>query len=536
MEAEANRLAETEQQLNAELDLLRKTEAAQVQRIAEAEAESRRLAEDAVRLQTEEAHAQQQKLEQQQRTERLEVSRNAARLEAQQRSEKIESLKSDLAALSELEVEQSNQIQKAVARLAAAEEKLQLMEAELQRRAAEENQRLAELDAIHSKTETEAPRRAEEAQKLNAEIETLQKTQSEQLQRIAEAQAESRRLAEEAVPVQTDEEARQQAEAEAARQHVELEARLLSELESLQAREEQDEQGWPGKEMKIKSQMEPLETWQFPLSDELAAVNGLEQSAQPLEEIPKTIPQGSQPKAETGLELELQAELSRVEVAASPSQTARQEVAKSSDLVPTEEVSGDESKISDLVENLKSSDPAKRSMSIQKLAELDEDEAFYLIAGLFDDNSTGVRNAAALALYEIKPYRVASFTRAFREASAERRLHIAAALNGSGLAAQAIQSLTGADREKTYDAFSILFLMAKAGEVEMLLQTIEKHPDTAVQLSVIKLLTFCNQPEIIPAFRSLAIRGALSTKVRSAVMAAIYQISSIAREKSLSVA
>jgi hypothetical protein len=70
----------------------------------------------------------------------------------------------------------------------------------------------------------------------------------------------------------------------------------------------------------------------------------------------------------------------------------------------------------------------------------------------------------------------------------------------------------------------------------MLLQTIERHPDTEVQLSVIKLLTFCNQPEIIPGFRSLAIRGALPTKVRSAVMDAIYQISSNAREKSLSVA
>jgi len=96
--------------------------------------------------------------------------------------------------------------------------------------------------------------------------------------------------------------------------------------------------------------------------------------------------------------------------------------------------------------------------------------------------------------------------------------------------------LTGADRDKTYDAFSLLFLMAKAGEVEILLQTIERHPDTSVQLSVVKLLAFCNQPEIIPAFRNLAIRGALPTEVRSAVMEAIYQISSNARENSLSVA
>jgi hypothetical protein len=78
--------------------------------------------------------------------------------------------------------------------------------------------------------------------------------------------------------------------------------------------------------------------------------------------------------------------------------------------------------------------------------------------------------------------------------------------------------------------------MAKAGEVQVLLQTIEAHPDSAVRLSVIRLLTFCNQPDIIPAFRSLAVRGALPTEVRSAVMEAIYQISSNARENSLSAA
>lgn len=40
----------------------------------------------------------------------------------------------------------------------------------------------------------------------------------------------------------------------------------------------------------------------------------------------------------------------------------------------------------------------------------------------------------------------------------------------------------------------------------------------SVQLSVIKLLTFSNQPDIIAKFRSLAVKGALPPEVRSAVM------------------
>ncbi|HEX9424106.1 MAG TPA: HEAT repeat domain-containing protein, partial [Pyrinomonadaceae bacterium] len=205
---------------------------------------------------------------------------------------------------------------------------------------------------------------------------------------------------------------------------------------------------------------------------------------------------------------------------------AEKSIQPSSEAIPT----------SELVEGLTSGDAAKRAASLHELAELDDDYAFGLITDLFDNSSAEVRNEAARALHEFKPDHAASFTRALREGSTERRRNIAAALNGSGLAAEAIQNLLGESREKTYDAFSLLFLMAKAGEIRPLLLTIEKHPDVAVRLSVIRLLTFSNQPDIIPAFRSLAVRASLPTEVRSAVMEAIYEISSNARENSRSVA
>ena len=82
----------------------------------------------------------------------------------------------------------------------------------------------------------------------------------------------------------------------------------------------------------------------------------------------------------------------------------------------------------------------------------------------------------------------------------------------------------------------MLCLLAKAGEFQSLLQTIEMHPDTPVKLSVIKLLTFCNQPEIIPAFRNLAVRGSLPTEIRSALLASIYALKSKAGENSPSAA
>jgi len=175
---------------------------------------------------------------------------------------------------------------------------------------------------------------------------------------------------------------------------------------------------------------------------------------------------------------------------------------------------------------LASEDASERAASVLALSRLNTDEAFDQICNAFDDPAEEVRNAAARAIYDLNEDRADSFTRALRESPIERRRQIGAALAGSGLADEAIGNLTGESRDKTYDAFSLLFLMAKAGEVAPLIRSIESHPDNEVRLAVVKLLALSGQHEILPSFRRLAVRGSLPTEVRSAVMEAIYQISS----------
>ncbi len=175
---------------------------------------------------------------------------------------------------------------------------------------------------------------------------------------------------------------------------------------------------------------------------------------------------------------------------------------------------------------LESEDVSERAASVLALARLNTDEAFHQICAAFDDSALEVRQAAARALYSLADDRADSFTRALREAPAERRRRIGTAISASGLADEAVSNLTGESRDKTYDAFSLLFLMAKAGETTPLIHAIETHPDNEVRLAVVKLLALSGQHEILPSFRRLAVRGSLPTEVRSAVMEAIYQISS----------
>jgi HEAT repeat protein len=179
-----------------------------------------------------------------------------------------------------------------------------------------------------------------------------------------------------------------------------------------------------------------------------------------------------------------------------------------------------------ILRHLASEDDSERAGAVEELGRIGGEDSFREVSASFDDPSPDVRNAAARALFSLNPDRAASFTRALREASPERRRNIGAALSSSGLATEAIGHLMGESREKTYDAFSLLFLMAKAGEVQPLMRAVEEHPNNEVRLAVVKLLALSGQQEILPAFRRLAVRGSLPTEVRSAVMEAIYQISS----------
>jgi hypothetical protein len=183
-----------------------------------------------------------------------------------------------------------------------------------------------------------------------------------------------------------------------------------------------------------------------------------------------------------------------------------------------------------LAEQLSSKNSAERAAALADLAHRGGEESFRLITKSFEDPAAEVRNATARALYDLSSDRAASFTRALREASPDRRRKIGSAMAGSGLARDAINALSGESREKTHDAFSILFLMAKAGEVQPLTQAIKEHSDLEVRLAVVKLLALSSQPQSLPALRSLAVRGSLPPDVHTAVMAAIYSLSPEVRE------
>ena len=454
---------------------------------------------------------------------------------------------------------ESQRLAEDVARRRAEEEARRRAESEALRRAEEEARLRAEIEAEmraeaeqRRKVEEEARRVAEEEARHRAQ-EEAQRLAAEQARRLAEAEArrradeEARRQAEESARLIAEEKSRRQAEAYAQRQ-AEEDSRLRAEAEVRQRAE---------LEARIRAEIEAKIRAEEAERDEAEAAHRRAQHERILAEADNNAPV----RAEFGFESE------RLEIeepsAIHPEESNVTEIAEWFDAgvenretvramepapltIPDDhfgtmqdDAGGEFAPVSvpesnfisegpspGLPRQLNSERPSDRAAAISELPQFGGEEAFQHVSAAFDDESLDVRNAAARAMSELQEDRAAAFTRALREANTERRGRIGSAIASSGLANEAIGNLTSESRAKTYDAFSLLFLMSKAGELQPLMRAIEEHANIEVRLAVVKLLALSGQPDILPAFRRMAVRGTLPPEVRSAIMEAIYQITS----------
>jgi hypothetical protein len=364
----------------------------------------------------------------------------------------------------------------------------------------------------------QARRRAEEEAQRRAEAEARE--QAEAAARL-EAEVEARRQAQIQARLQAEQAERDKDESER-RERLDLEARIRAEIED-KLRAEDEERRRAEAETRRREEHERLlaeeaarpRKTDFPF--EVEPTNGNESTAQQ-REITPWFESGAdaKPANETGYRSPHEDSFTS-EVDEDDSEFRAVSV--------PEEVESFELN-SEIRSALQSNTATTRASAVAELPRVGGEDAYQHITAAFDDPSPEVRSSAARALFDLQDDRAAAFTRALREATPDRRRQIGAAISSSGLANEAISNLTGESRDKTYDAFSLLFLMSKAGEVRPLMRAIEEHPNTEVRLAVIKLLALSGQPEVLSAFRRMAVRGSLPSEVRSAVMEAIYQITS----------
>ncbi|HEY0319400.1 MAG TPA: HEAT repeat domain-containing protein [Pyrinomonadaceae bacterium] len=169
-------------------------------------------------------------------------------------------------------------------------------------------------------------------------------------------------------------------------------------------------------------------------------------------------------------------------------------------------------------------EPSVRAAAVNSLSAIDHESVFAPILMAFADESREVRAAAARALSRLNFNRADAYVRLIESANAETLTGVALACIHAGMAKQAVDRLASVDRRQAYEAFTLLSLLAKAGETMPLLEAIKEHRDEEARLVAIKILGMFGQSADLQNLRELAVGDGIPESVRMALMEVVYKI------------
>ena len=169
-------------------------------------------------------------------------------------------------------------------------------------------------------------------------------------------------------------------------------------------------------------------------------------------------------------------------------------------------------------------DLAKRRSGQDTFAHSNGDQ-FDRIAGSLIECTDEQRPATIKHLYSLNPERAAAFLNTVLHAcSREERQQIGRALELSGLVDEAIQNLTGRSHSNSYRAFSLLFLVAKAGAIGPVMCVIEDHPSIELRLALIRLLSSSGALDLPVQFQRLLTSNSMPSELSVAIKEALSQL------------
>ncbi|HEX8633277.1 MAG TPA: HEAT repeat domain-containing protein [Pyrinomonadaceae bacterium] len=168
-------------------------------------------------------------------------------------------------------------------------------------------------------------------------------------------------------------------------------------------------------------------------------------------------------------------------------------------------------------------DAAVRAAAVTSLGNIGHESVFPSVLISMADEAREVRAAAARALSRLSFDRADAYVRVLETADAETLRHLASACVGAGLAKQALSRLASEDRRQAYEAFSLLSLVAKGGQADLILRVVEEHQDLSMRLAAARLLGLMGDRELDARLRRIALGANAPEKLRTAILEAVYR-------------
>ncbi len=168
-------------------------------------------------------------------------------------------------------------------------------------------------------------------------------------------------------------------------------------------------------------------------------------------------------------------------------------------------------------------DATVRATAITSLGIIGHESVFASVLIGMADEAREVRAAAARALSRLGFDRADAYVRVMEQSDGEQLRLLAQACTKAGLTAKALDRLASEDRRQAYEAFSLLSLVLKSGELEVIYAAVEQSGELSVRLAAARLLALQGQPEINKRLRRVALGDGAPDKLRNAILEAIYR-------------
>jgi HEAT repeat protein len=139
------------------------------------------------------------------------------------------------------------------------------------------------------------------------------------------------------------------------------------------------------------------------------------------------------------------------------------------------------------------------------------------------DDTREVRAAAARSLSSLHFDRAEAYGRVMKSADLKTLHTFAQACVKTGIAAQAVDRLASEDRRHSQEAFALFSVLAKAGELQPILEIIEKHSDVQVKLAAVRVLSMAGSPDAGPKLRELVATEGMTEDVRTSILELLYK-------------
>ncbi|MCP9495576.1 MAG: HEAT repeat domain-containing protein [Pyrinomonadaceae bacterium MAG19_C2-C3] len=161
---------------------------------------------------------------------------------------------------------------------------------------------------------------------------------------------------------------------------------------------------------------------------------------------------------------------------------------------------------------------AVRAAAVSSLGTIDHESVFVPVLLCLIDDAREVRAAAARSISRFGFDRADAYVRVIENADVETLRQIARALIEAGFAAQAVSRLGSEDRRQGYEAFSLLSVVVKGGEFQIIIDAIATHEETTVRLALVRFLRISCDERALAALSKIADNAALPAGVRKAIL------------------